>query len=96
MEFYAELELPGLGKIANPIKIKEPVNRLEFPVGCCIFTTGMWRDIEESAHLTYKRYVFVQRGMYPSAWAFGELDEHGKARPEVKAFTVIYELGEIV
>jgi hypothetical protein len=96
VDFYAELEFPGLGKIDKPIKINEPLYELQFPLATCITLGQPLLDIAEAASLNFKRYKFIQRGMYPSAWGFRDIDEHGKAVPYVKSFTVIYELGEII
>ena len=96
MEFYAELEFPGLGKITPNRKINEPLDKLQFPLATCIVTTGMWRDIAEAAKVDYKRYKFIKRGMYPSEFGFREVDAEGRTIAYVKAYTVLYELGEII
>jgi hypothetical protein len=94
-KFYAELELPGLGKLEHPKLIKEPLDTLDFPLATCFVLSQPLRDIAEAASLHFKRYRFIKRGMYPSEWGFRETDEQGRTRPYVKAFTVLYELGEI-
>jgi len=96
MDFYAELELPGLGKIDRLIKINDPLAELEFPLATCICLTRPLRDIAEAAGVNFKRYKFIQRGMYPSEWGFKEVDKKGRAIPYIKAFKVLYELGEII
>ncbi len=96
IDFYAELEFPGLGKIDKPIKIYKPLKELQFPLATCTVLSQPLLDIAEAASLNFKRYKFIMRDMYPSAWGFKDADEHGRAQPYVKAFTVIYDLGEIV
>ncbi len=96
VEFFAELEFPGLGKIDKPIRISEPLNELQFPLATCIALGQPLLDIAEAASLNFKRYRFIKRSMYPSAWGFRDTDEHGRAQPYIKALTVIYELGEII
>ncbi len=96
MDFYAELEFPGLGKIQPNIKINEPLDELQFPLATCICLTGILKDVAEAAALNYKRYKFIKRGMYPSSFGFREVDEQGRTIPYVKTFTVLYELGEII
>ena len=96
VDFYAELELPGLGKIDRKIKIQEPKEELQFPLAVCLTRVGVMRDLMDTLGENYKRYKFIHRGMYPSEWGFREVDEQGNTKPYVKAFTVLYELGEIV
>ena len=95
MKYYAELELPGLGKLEHRKEIAEPLNEIQFPLATCIVMTRPLRDIAEAAGLAYKRYKFIKRGMYPSEWGFRETDEQGRTILYVKAFNVLYELGDI-
>jgi len=96
VEFYAELEFPGLGKIDRKMKINGPIDELVFPIAVSMFPTGVFADIAEAACLNFKRYKFIQRSMYPSSWGSREIGTEGHTKPYIKEMTVIYELGEII
>jgi hypothetical protein len=82
MDFEAEFRFPGLGVIDRKVHLPNPSPNFEIPVVCRI---SRMADVPADG-ADFKRYHFVNVGMYPSEWLCGK----------VTKLTVIYELQDII